>query len=270
MIEERRHDDVLELRGSSRVSRAMGFAVHAYLVRGVLVDTLFPALGGDVAAWLAARRPAGALLTHHHEDHAGNISVLASRGLPAGMASTTLARVRRPAPVGYYRRLCWGVPAALAADPAPFAADGLELIPAPGHSMDHHVVWDRETGTVFGGDLFLGVKVRIAHPGEDVRGQPAVLRRIAALGPVRFFDAHRGLVPDPVAALRAKADWIEEIADRIARRAADGWAASAITRDVLGRGDLTGLVSRGDYAKRNLVDALLATRVAPTNGPGGQ
>ena len=120
------------------------------------------------------------------------------------------------------------------------------------------MVWDAERETLFGGDLFLGVKVRIAHPGEDVRGQVAVLRRIAALAPKRFFDAHRGAIERPVEMLLAKAQWIEEVVGRIERRAAEGWTARAIEAEVLGAGDFTGLISRGDYAKRNIVESVLA------------
>ncbi|MCE9601369.1 MAG: MBL fold metallo-hydrolase [Gemmatimonadetes bacterium] len=252
------HGDVTRLRCSSRMSRAMNYEVSAYLVRGVLVDTGFPAMGGDLSAWLAGVRPEGALVTHHHEDHAGNVGRLAALGVPVGLAPLTLERIVHPEPIGWYRRLCWGSARPLAVQPAPYEHPALTLIHTPGHSADHHVVWDAERETVFGGDLFLGVKVRIAHPGEDIRGQVAVLRRVAALAPRRFFDAHRGAIERPVEMLLAKAQWIEEVVGRIERRAAEGWTARAIEAEVLGAGDFTGLISRGDYAKRNIVESVLA------------
>lgn len=259
MLEVTRHDDVTRLRGTTRGSRALDYEVSAYLVRGVLVDTGCPGLAPDLARWLDDARPDGALVTHHHEDHAGNVPLLVARGVPVGMAPQTLERIRRPAPIGLYRRLCWGSPSALARDPEPFAHPALTPVATPGHTADHHVIWDAERETVFGGDLFIGVKVRIAHPGEDVRGQSAVLRRIAALRPRRFFDAHRGPVARPVEALLAKAQWIDDIVGVIARRHDEGWDARAIEREVLGAGDLTGWFSRGDYAKRNMVESVLAS-----------
>lgn len=257
--------DVTRLRCASRLSRAFGYEVSAYLVRGVLVDTAFPYAWPDLARWLDAARGAGTgidgvLVTHHHEDHAGNVAALAARGLPVGMAPATLDRLRQPGRVGRYRRHTWGPAPRLTATPAPFAHEALELVPAPGHTADHHVVWDRERGTLFGGDLYIGVKVRIAHPGEDVRGQAAVLRRVAALEPARFFDAHRGPVERPAEQLRAKAQWIDDVVGAIERHAAAGMGVRAITAEVLGRGDLTALVSAGDYAKRNLVESVLALR----------
>ena len=102
------------------------------------------------------------------------------------------------------------------------------------------------------------MKVRVAHPGEDMRGQVGHLRRIAGLKPKRFFDAHRGLLEQPVELLLAKAQWIEEVVGEIERRAAEGWTARAIEAEVLGAGDFTGLISGGDYAKRNIVESVMA------------
>jgi glyoxylase-like metal-dependent hydrolase (beta-lactamase superfamily II) len=263
MLEVSRHDDVTRLRGTTRGSRALNYEVSAYVVRGVLVDTGCPGLAPDLARWLDDARPEGALVTHYHEDHAGNVPALVARGLPVGMSPQTLERIRRPAPVGLYRRVCWGTPTALARDPEPFVHPALTLLHTPGHSTDHHVVWDAERETVFGGDLFIGVKVRIAHPGEDVRGQATALRMVAALGPKRFFDAHRGPVDRPVEALLAKAQWIDDVVGMIERRHLEGRSARAIEREVLGAGDVTGWFSRGDYAKRNLVESVIASAGVP-------
>lgn len=266
MLELSSHDDVTRLRGSTRASRAIDYAVSAYVVRGVLIDSGFPAIGAEFARWLEGARLDGALITHYHEDHAGNVGRLVARGVPVGMSPETLALVRRPKPIGLYRRICWGSPLPLARDPEPFAHAGLSFIPTPGHTPDHQVVWDAERETIFGGDLLIGVKVRIAHPNEDIRAQPVALRNIAALAPRRFFDAHRGLVGRPVEALRAKAQWIDDVIGAIERYADAGWSARAIEREVLEPGDLTGWISRGDYSKRNLVASVLASRAGGSSG----
>jgi glyoxylase-like metal-dependent hydrolase (beta-lactamase superfamily II) len=259
MIEILAHGDVTQLRMSSRRSRLAGFSVSAYLVRDVLVDTGFPAIGEELARWLDAT-PAvrGAIVTHRHEDHAGNVALLAARALPLAMSAATRAAVRDVGPIGFYRRFTWQQmtplpPTAPELDPAPLA-----LVATPGHSSDHHAVWDAERETLFAGDLFLGVRVRVAHPGENPRLLAASLRTAAALAPRRLFDAHRGPVRDPVALLTAKADWIDETVHAIERRLADGWSDHAVRREVLGREEWAGYVSRGDYSRTNFVRAVRA------------
>jgi len=237
--------------------------VSAYAVRGVLVDTAFPQVRDEFTRWVKQNRPQGAYITHWHEDHAGNAMSLASLGIPLHMAAATEEWIRKRQPIGFYRRICWGRPLVLAAKTERFSHASLELIHAPGHTSDHHVVWDAERETLFGGDLFIGVKVRIAHHNEDLRLQVRVLRQIADLGPKRFFDAHRGPLADPVGELRAKADWMEETISAIEEHGRRGWSSVAIRDAVLGPEDLTGRISAGDYCRLNFVESVLDSTPAP-------
>jgi glyoxylase-like metal-dependent hydrolase (beta-lactamase superfamily II) len=253
----------------SRLGRAVGYTVSAYLTRGVLVDTGFPRAAAEVRALLAHERPRAVVVTHAHEDHGGNAALVAAAGIPVVASAATLAALRAPEALPYYRRAVWGLPAALPAgsgvedDPALEAA-GLRRLAAAGHAADHSVVWDEERGHLFGGDLFLGVKVRIAHPDEEPRRLLHTLRWAAALEPAVLFDAHRGPVPRPAPLLRAKADWLEELVGEVERLADAGLDERAIRRRVLGRESWIALGSRGEYRKLNLVRAVLAARP-----PGG-
>jgi glyoxylase-like metal-dependent hydrolase (beta-lactamase superfamily II) len=249
-------------------------------VRGVLVDTGFWAVRREFARLVAELGERGggglalrgALVTHKHEDHAGNVAVLARAGVPVGLAPATLDALRTVPPIGFYRRYTWGTMPSLGDAPiAPFgddalAAAGLALLPTPGHSSDHHAVWDAERETLFGGDLFLGVKVRVAHPGENPRQLVESLRAAAALRPKRLFDAHRGAVDDPTAKLLAKAAWIEEAVGEIDRLLAAGWSDAAIRNRVLGREEVAGYFSRGDYSRGNFVRAVRRTGVVGVAG----
>jgi glyoxylase-like metal-dependent hydrolase (beta-lactamase superfamily II) len=269
MLRIERHGDVDRLVLTHWRSRVVGYQVSAYLVRGTLVDSGFPSAAAALARWLDEARPAGVMITHHHEDHAGNVALVAARGLPLALPAATLARAAAPERIGFYRRFTWGAPRPLARTPSPYAAEGLELVATPGHAPDHHVVWDADRETLFSGDLFVGVKVRVARRDEDPREHARQLRRIADLRPRRMFDAHRGLVADPAAALMAKADWMEETIDRIDRRTGEGAPVHVVAREVLGREDAAWWFSAGDYGRRNLVEAVLASREPRAMRPAG-
>ena len=264
MLREERHGDVTRLVFESWSSRSMRFSVSAYFVRRVLVDTAFSDVRADLTRWLDTNRPDGAIVTHYHEDHAGNVSLLAARGVPTWMAPATLERVRNPARIGWYRRWCWGSAPPLVSEPLPFSHTALDVLHTPGHSSDHHVVWDPERETMFGADLFLGVRVKVSHPWprEDVRASIAALRRAIALRPARYFDAHRGFVPNAIAQLTAKANWTEEIVGRIDELISRGWDDRAIVNVVFGGEPWLSYVTFFDYSRRNLVGSVRATAVA--------
>ena len=242
----------------------MGYSVFVFLARDQLIDTGFPGARTAVARLLDERRPRGVVVTHQHEDHAGNVELVARRGIPIAMARATERSLRAgEAHVGLYRRVCWGMMAPLRAAIEAYEPAGLELLPTPGHSPDHHAVWDAERETLFAGDLFLGVKVRVARPMEDPRALAQSARRAAALRPRRLLDAHRGLVPNGSDALLAKAGWLEDMIGSIDQHIARGWSDRAITRAVLGREDVVYAVSRGDLSRLNFVRAVRATGARP-------
>ncbi len=259
------HGDVTELRCTTWRSRSVGFRVSAFLVRGVLVDTSFPDCAGALARFIATARPDGCLVTHFHEDHSGGVAAVASAGVPVWMNERTADRVRQPARIGFYRRYTWGAPSPVGAF-TPFTPPGsLACIATPGHSDDHHVVWDSETGTLFGGDLFIGVKVRGSHASEQPRVLVRSLRRVIALRPARLFDAHRGLVENPVDLLTAKADWLEQTIASIDDLIAKGLDDTAIARRVLGNDWFSRAFTAGDYTMRNFVHSvrLTASEIGP-------
>ena len=256
IVKLQRFDDVVRLRLERVANRAVGIDVSTYIVRGVMIDTGFHRAREEVLETVRSLSVRGAIVTHWHEDHAGNVALLAGHGLPILMRADTEAMLRERPAIQLYRRVVWGHPPALTATVTAFDAPGIECIHTPGHSPDHQVIWDSETGTVFSGDLWLGVRARVLHSTENPYVILDSLRRVKALGPARMFDAHRGLVERPVDAIEAKIQWLGETIGEIERRIDEGWTDRAIVTRVLGGEEMAALISRGDYARRNLVRAV--------------
>jgi glyoxylase-like metal-dependent hydrolase (beta-lactamase superfamily II) len=230
--------------------------VSAYLVRGVLVDTGFHRARGEMGGALDDLQVRGAIVTHWHEDHAGNVELIASRGIPLLVRDDTADILRRRPSVRLYRRAVWGHPPALRARVTPLDPGSLEVIHTPGHSPDHQVVWDPTTDTMFSGDLWLGVRARVMHESENPYEIVESLRRVLDRRPARLFDAHRGLIAKPATALQAKIDWMIETIGEIERRIGEGWSDRAIVRRVLGGEELFSLASAGEYSVMNFARAV--------------
>lgn len=248
---------VLRLALSGWRGRAVGYEVSAYLIGGVLVDSGFPGARQALLDAVRVLTPRGAVITHWHEDHSGNAPALARLGVPLLMHAECETTLRMRPRIGAYRRFVWGRSEELcdnvvAFDPAPLA-----VLETPGHTSDHLVVWDAERRIVASGDLFLGVKVRVAHHHESPLGLVRSLRAVAALEPRILLDAHRGVVENATAMLRAKIAWLDDTIGEVHALAAQGLSERAIQHRVLGREPLVGLASLGEYSKRSLVRAIL-------------
>ena len=257
MIEIQRFDDVERIRLASWGSRFAGMDVSAYLVRGVLVDTGFPLARRALARLLDERAIAGAMVTHYHEDHAGNVDLLAARGIPLVMHPDTLARLREHSPIRAYRRIVWGTPRPLESSLSAFTnPPALRFVHTPGHSEDHQIVWDAERATLFSGDLWLGVRARVMHEDENPYRILESLHGVRALNPSRMFDAHRGLVREPVAAIQAKIGFLEDTIAAVREKVDAGWSDRAIVRALFGGDETVAIVSRGEYSRANFVRAV--------------
>jgi glyoxylase-like metal-dependent hydrolase (beta-lactamase superfamily II) len=238
----------------------VGYGVSAYVVRGVLVDTGFAHARRELLAAVDRLAPRAVIVTHWHEDHAGNAEALAHRGVPIRLHAQCEATLRLRPAIAAYRQFVWGRPPRLAtplvlADVAP-----LTVLALPGHTVDHLAVWDAERRILVSGDLFLGVKVRVAHRHEAPRRLLASLRSAAALEPRLLLDAHRGPVADASAVLRAKIAWLDETIEAIEQASRRGDSARVVARRVLGREAAVGYVSGGEYSKLAFVRAVLEER----------
>ncbi|HJU75476.1 MAG TPA: MBL fold metallo-hydrolase [Gemmatimonadaceae bacterium] len=253
MIRIEHHGDVTRLQLSTWAGRSLGYTVSVYRVGDILIDSGFPRVASKLADWVMQAGIRGAIVTHWHEDHAGGASEFARRGLPIDLHPETERRLRTPPPMELYRLITWGPFRRLTSPILQHVPNGLEILPMPGHSPDHRVVWVPETRTLFAGDLFLGVKVRVAHDDEDFTLLLQSLRRCAALNPARMFCGHRGLVPNAASALTAKANWIEDMIGAIAQSVAAGRSDAQIVREVMGGEELTGRVSYGHYSRAAFV-----------------
>ena len=260
MLEVTQHGPVTRLRMSTWRSRLAGLDVSAYVLRGVMIDTGFPRAWPDLEHALREQRLRGAIVTHAHEDHSGNAPHLMGRGVPLHLDPRTEQTLRERPEILPYRSVIWGRPIALEGEVIAFDIAPLEFIPTPGHSSDHHVVWDAETETVFSGDLWLGVRSRAMHHHEDPRQIVESLERVAALRPRHLFDAHRGAIETPLDAIAAKIAFLNHTMGEIERRMDQGWSDRAILNEVLGGEERAGFVSSGEYARMNFVRAVRSRR----------
>jgi ribonuclease/clavin/mitogillin len=262
MIEFTKHGDVQRLRMITWRSRLVGYDVSAWVVRGILVDAGPWHARHDLLNALQEINVRGAIVTHWHEDHAGNVPALAAERVPMWMAPETEKTLRAPFDPLFYRRFTWGRQPRLSGEVVPFDPAPLQVIHMPGHSSDHHVVWDVETRSMFSADLWLGVKVRAVAETENPYKHIESLTRAIALAPERMFDAHRGEVENPVRALESKRAWLQDTVGEVERRVDAGYADAAILLHVLEGEESIGYLSQGEYARRNFVRAVRRSRPA--------
>ncbi len=261
MIRVEEHDGVTFIRASRSFLGRPVFWGGAYLVDGLLVDCGPTVTARELLKVVADRRVEGLVVTHHHEDHYGAAALLLKeRGIVPQVPAAALSLLAEGFVLEAYRRFTWGRPPKVRAEvlgtEVHTASLRLSVVPTPGHSADHVCFFEPERGWLFTGDLFLAERLRYLRDDEDLRALIDSLRAVSALPLRQVFCAHRGPVRDGPAALRRKAEALEEIWQRSSELLKQGLPEAEITRRVVGpEGPMT-LFSLGRFSARNFVRAV--------------
>jgi glyoxylase-like metal-dependent hydrolase (beta-lactamase superfamily II) len=236
--------------------------VEAYLVDGLLIESGPPATASEMTRWCRDQHVRQVINTHHHEDHSGGDSMLrTSLGLPIAAPREALPILRDVPRLQFYRRLVWGQPDGVDAQPL---GDIVEtpryrfvVIPTPGHSPDHVCFFEPEERWLFSGDLFIHEQACYLRVDEDAHQILASLRRILALRPQLLICSHAGFVEDGCGAIERKITYWEGLVDQARTLREEGLSVEEITEALVGPEGLTTRVSRGHFSKKNLVNSLL-------------
>jgi glyoxylase-like metal-dependent hydrolase (beta-lactamase superfamily II) len=243
------------------------YCTGVYYIDGLIVDTGPPNLAGEVRQLFGDLDIRQAVVTHAHEDHCGN-----GRLLEEVLGITALAPEKALPLLGrtfwnleLYRRVLWGTPPPFAAKPL---GEWLEtktyrfqVVPTPGHSHDHVVLFEPERRWLFTGDLYLSPKLRVLRSDENLPDLIDSLRRVIKLEPEVIFCQHRGLVQNATEMLHRKLQHLLEICGRIDALQLRGLTESEIAGSLPGSDFLWRLGTRNHFSKLHFVRSWLRDRV---------
>ena len=262
LIEKQTYKDV-ELIRVGRFPGRINTTVLLFCLGDTVIDCGPPNQWRWVRQCLQERRPQRVLLTHHHEDHAGNGAAIQDElGIPVHAPEAAVPFLADGFPVHFYRRVVWGKPRrfrprALVREIE--TASGLHLlpIPAPGHSPDMTCYLVPERGWLFTGDLFIGSHPKFTRVDEDPNREIDSLQRVLQHDFDLLFCAHRGLVPRGRQALQDKLAYLLSLREKVFQLYAKGKSPAAIRRQLLGRETALSWFTHLHFAKRNLIRAFL-------------
>lgn len=183
--------------------------------------------------------------------------------MPVYAPEASLERLQNGFSMETYRRIVWGRPYPVEADPVPETltlADGtpLHTLAAPGHTDDMVCYFAPDHDLVFSADLY------VTERPEYLRFDEQAPRLIESIHNVLEHDfdtvlcAHRGVVEEGHRALAEKAKYMEALCGVVQRRYRyDKRAVPEITDEILGREGLLYWVTGGDFSKHNLIASCL-------------
>jgi ribonuclease/clavin/mitogillin len=240
------------------------YSTGFFLVEPYLIDCGPVNMAGPLKTLFSQIPASKILITHHHEDHSGNLHRLVSQqGFQAfahSRSTELLEQVSREIP--FYRNLIWGRPLAVKLQEIPKIIEtanyGFEVLETPGHSADHICLFERTKLWLFTGDLYLASYLRYLREDEDIYEIMSSLRRLIDVKPAFLFCSHRGVIPEGEKQLSKKLSFLEELRDQVLKSQEKGIPV----QDFLNTSSLKPdrffrWLSRGEFSTANLVRAFI-------------
>ncbi len=236
----------------------------AYRVDGLMVDS---GCMGGVDELLAALDGEGlhtVVNTHSHEDHIAANAALQRRGariLAHPLALPVLSAPKELEPQQLYRRLFWGYPPPSVGQPLGEVVETerhtFQVVPTPGHSLDHVCLHEPRRGWLFTGDAFIGGKDRALKASCDVWQIIESLERMAGLDAGLMFTGSGSVYEDPSPLLQQKAAYLRELGQRVLDLHQRGRSQSQIRRELLGSEPMISYLTQGDFSGLQLVRSFI-------------
>ncbi len=265
MLETTTADGVQCLRMARTLLGRGRYFTAAYRVAGLMVDSGCAHALPEVLAAVPAGSVRTIVNTHSHEDHVGCNHWLQQRDgatiYAHPLALPVLRDPRLRGPLHLYRQVMWGSPLPAAGRPVPevleTALGRFRVLPTPGHSPDHVVLFQEERGWVFTGDLFVGGEDRASRQDANGADLIASLERVQALHPTRIYPGSGHMRTNPAAELVRKIEYLKELREAIVRLRSAGRSVGAIRRKLFPKPMVMEALTLADFSGGNLVRAFL-------------
>lgn len=264
IVEKFGHGPVKGFRlGYSPIRWVEPLSVCFYYVDGLLVDTGQRHMQQEVGELVRPLPVQQIFLTHHHEDHSGNVRFLKDElQVPIYASELAVRQVASSFAVLPYEQFWFGkIEACPGVKPAPDQMETdhyrFDVIATPGHSEDLCILHERNEGWLLAGDLYIG-KLKIFRKGENIRKHIESTRKVLALDFDVIFCGHNPVFKEGKKALAAKVEYLETIYGKVAELHTKGISVKEIQKTLhMKESSLIKLFTFWDVSVRNIIQSVV-------------
>ncbi|MGE7908495.1 MBL fold metallo-hydrolase [Lysinibacillus xylanilyticus] len=260
-IEIQQNHDVQCAHGKVAV-QGIGMSVYSFFVDGLLIDTGSYSLSQEFQSFFNEIQIEQLALTHSHEDHSGNAAWLQQhKEVPIYIHRDSVSICANDGEYPLYRQALWGERPAFNAQPF---GDTLQtnsatwdIIETPGHTTDHLSFYNRETGALFTGDLYIQTKTKVVLDEENIVHTLASLKKILNYDFEEVYCCHAGFLADGRTKIQEKIAYLEEMESNIRRLFDKGYSVEEMTKSIFARDYPITKVSGEQWSSKHIITAFI-------------
>ncbi|MEM8509425.1 MAG: MBL fold metallo-hydrolase [Bacteroidota bacterium] len=237
---------------------------YIYFVDGLLIDTGQRFLRKEVRTVTKQLPIKQIFITHHHEDHTGNIIPIQQQHQCKVFGSDACSKLMKAPPrLSFAQQFTWGNREPFAEiipikDHVTTPKHTFQLIPIPGHAPDMVALYEPEKHWLFSADLYINSYIGYFLDSESVAQQIASTRKILTLDFKVLFCNHNPQLKNAKQQLVKKLDFLETSFEEVARLHGKGLTAKAIFKELKWQENwFVSILSGGQLSKQNMVKSIV-------------
>ncbi len=238
---------------------------HVYFVDGLLIDTGHSRMRKIISRTLEQLPVKKIFITHHHEDHSGNIEPLKKLYKCSVYSSQLCADIMKDPPkISLAQRAVWGGREAqteLVAQNTSISTPSytFELIPIPGHAKDMVALYEPHKKWLFSADLYINSYISYFLHDESMADQIDSIRNILDLDFNVMFCGHSPKLENPKTHLSAKLRFLEKFYADVAHLHKQGLSPKEIFQNLqLKENRIIQFFSGGSLSKMNMIRSVIS------------
>ena len=262
--EKLRYEEVIGFKfGRKLIGRPKMFS-YIYFVDGLLIDTGQRFVRNKVLSKTNTLPVEQIFITHHHEDHTGNITPIQEKHHCEVFGSAACSQIMKTPPrLSLAQQLTWGnrepfakiLPAENAIVTPNFS---FSIIPIPGHAADMVALYEPDKRWLFSADLYINSYIGYFLDNESISEQIASIKRVLQLDFKVMFCSHNPQLENAKQQLAKKLNFLEASFDKVASLHEKGLPIAQIFKALeLKENWYVKMLSGGHLSKLNMVKSII-------------
>lgn len=258
------HDKIQAYKFGYHPISKPNLCVHVYFIDGLLLDTGQSRMKKEVVNVLSNLPVDQIFLTHHDEDHTGNVNNLQAQfDCPVYASSLCAELMKNPPKISPAQWVLWG--------PRPANTTiqvkhnyiqtpnyQFEIIPIPGHADDMVCLYERKEGWLFSADLWVNDYIRYFMDRESMKQQIESMKKVLQLDFDTLLCSHKPQLTNGKVQLQKKLQFMEEFYGQVATLYYRGKETKAILQEMGLKEDWpVRFLSKGKLSTLNMVKSVI-------------
>ena len=258
--------------GSQPIGRPRMFS-HIYFIDGLLIDTGHSNMRKEVLKTIKDLRVEQNFITHHHEDHTGNIEVIQNHfQCPTYASQLCVDIMKSPPNISFAQKITWGnrpsnTNIIVKENFIKTENYHFELIPIPGHAADMMALYEANQGWLFSADLWVNDFIRIFMRPESMGQQIDSLKKVLELDFDVLLCSHNPKFKNGKELVKKKLIFFEYFYETVADLHRKGFSVKSIIKKMKLKEDWsTRILSTGELSTSNMIKSVIRDELKLNRG----